>query len=395
MLYAGRMGNIIDFLAGFGPADALDIAIVSTLIYLTWSWFKRTRAAFVAIGMFILGGIYLLARILNLVLTAYLFQGFFAIFLFALIVIFQEELRHFFERLAVLSLLGVRRPRPHPAAETEELVQTLGELAQERNGALVVLRGRDPIERHITEGYLLDGMISMALLKSIFDPHSEGHDGALVIGEKRVERFGVYLPLGRDLAQNARLGTRHAAALGLSELTDSMCLVVSEERGRISIAHNGVIQEVHDLGDLRNRIEAFFREAAPAASPGRAFWRVDFRDKAVAVLLSLGLWFQFVHRAKSEMRQFDVPVALHNVPGALRLEEVSPATVRATLSGPRLSVSSVDAQRLRVHVSLAGLRSGESDVILPREAFAIPEGLSLVRSDPPALKVRLGRRTAP
>ncbi|MEI8192096.1 MAG: diadenylate cyclase, partial [candidate division NC10 bacterium] len=236
------MAHLLDLLSGFSITDALDIAIVSVLLYLCWSWFKQTKAAFVAIGMLILTGIYIVARILKLVLTAYIFQGFFAVFLLAIIIIFQEELRHFFERLAVISLGWHRAP---PSVETEELVQTLGELAQERNGALIVLRGRDPIERHITEGYELAGKISKALLKSIFDPHSEGHDGAVVIGDQRVERFGSYLPLGKDLAQNARLGTRHAAALGLSELTDSLCLVVSEERGMISIAKNGKLTEIN------------------------------------------------------------------------------------------------------------------------------------------------------
>jgi len=383
------MSSFLGFLAGFGVTDALDIAIVSVLLYLAWSWFRRTKAAFVAIGILILTGIYILARILNLVLTAYIFQGFFAVFLIAIIVIFQEELRHFFERLAVVSLGGRRAPL---MVETEELVQTLGELAQERNGALIVLRGRDPIDRHITEGYELDGKISKALLKSIFDPHSEGHDGAVVIGEKRLERFGAYLPLGKDLAQNARLGTRHAAALGLSELTDALCLVVSEERGLISIAKNGELAEVKDLGALRTEVEHFLLEKTPKSSE-KPVWARNLREKAGAILLSFGLWFHFVHSSKASLRDYDVPIALHNIPPALSLEAVEPPAVRATLAGPQRNLYLYDAGNLKVHLDLSRAETGELEMILTREFFNLPEGLVLVRTDPPAVKVRLSRKS--
>ncbi|MBI5244895.1 MAG: diadenylate cyclase [Elusimicrobia bacterium] len=382
------MGKLLSFLAGFSLTDALDIAIVSVLLYLAWSWFKRTKAAFVAIGMLILTGVYIIARILNLVLTAYIFQGFFAVFLLAIIIIFQEELRHFFERLAVLSL----RRRLAPASiETEELVQTLGELAQERSGAIIVLRGRDPIERHITEGYDLGGKISRALLKSIFDPHSEGHDGAVVVGNKLVERFGVYLPLGKDLAQNARLGTRHAAALGISELTDALCLVVSEERGTISIAQGGDLREIKDLGTLRAEIDAFLHEKLPQACE-KPVWARNLREKAAAVLLSFGLWFHFVHSSKAVLRDYDVPVSLHNVPASLRLEAVEPPAVRATLAGPQRDLYLLDSSRLRAHLDVSRAEPGELDIILSRDFFSLPESLVLVRVDPPTVKVRLARK---
>ena len=385
------MTKLLGFISGFSLTDALDIAIVSVLLYLVWSWFKRTKAAFVAMGMFILTGIYIIARILKLVLTAYIFQGFFAVFLLAIIIIFQEELRHFFERLAVISLGWHRAP---PSVEAEELVQTLGELAQERNGALVVLRGRDPIERHITEGYDLGGKISKALLKSIFDPHSEGHDGAVVIGDKRVERFGAYLPLGKDLAQNARLGTRHAAALGLSELTDSLILVVSEERGSISIAKGGVLTEINDLGSLRAEIERFLHEWEPQPSE-KPVWRRNLPEKAAAVLLSFGLWFHFVHSSQAALRDYDVPISLHNVPGDLVLERVEPPAVRATLAGPQRDLYLFDLTRLRAHLDLSRAQPGDLEIVLNRDFFSIPEGLVLVRVEPPMVKVRLKRKTRP
>src|SRR6185295_12429837 len=109
--------------------------------------------------MFILAGVYLLARGLNLVLTAYIFQGFFAVFLIALVVIFQEELRHFFERIAVWSL-GGKTPSPMQSYEVEAVVRAVGEMSREKIGALIVFKGRDPIERHLSGGVALDGRLS-------------------------------------------------------------------------------------------------------------------------------------------------------------------------------------------------------------------------------------------
>ncbi len=379
---------------GFGPADALDIAIVSLLIYFTWTWFKRTKAAFVAIGMFILAGVYILARILDLVLTSYILQGFFAVILIALVVIFQEELRHFFERIAVWSLGGRRPSVPH-VLETDAIVQTLGELAAERNGALIVLRGRDPIERHITEGFLLDGKISVALLKSIFDPHSEGHDGAVVIAENRAQRFGVYLPLGKDLAQNAKLGTRHAAALGLSELTDALCLVVSEERGKISAARNGELSEIAEVEALRLLVERFQDEKGPAAAVETSFWRTNLKEKAAAAALGLGLWFHFVYGSRPAARELDIPVVLHNLPAGMRLSDMEPRTVHATLAGLQRRLTLLDAGAIKVHLDLSRAVPGEQDLMVEKESLPLPEGLALLRLEPPVVRVRLDSRSGP
>lgn len=376
---------------GFGPADALDIAIVSVLIYFTWTWFKRTKAAFVAIGMFILAGVYILARILDLVLTAYILQGFFAVILIALVVIFQEELRHFFERIAVWSLGGRRPSAPH-VLETDAIVQTLGELAAERNGALVVLRGQDPIERHITEGFPLDGKVSVALLKSIFDPHSEGHDGAVIITENRVERFGVYLPLGKDLAQNAKLGTRHAAALGLSQLTDALCLVVSEERGKISAAHNGELSEVAEMEPLRGLIERFQHAKGPGAAVETSFWRTNLKEKAAAAALGVGLWFHFVYGSRPAVREFEVPVVLHNLPSPMRLSELEPRTVHATVAGLERRLTLLDPGTLKVHLDLSRTLPGEQELMVEKESLPLPEGLALLRLEPPIVRVRLDRQ---
>ena len=278
-----------------GLADILDIAAVAVLIYGLLAWFKQTKTAFVAMGLLVLAVVYTFARIMGMSMTVWIFQGFFAVFIVAIVIIFQEELRHIFERIAVWSLRGGGRETAAPK-EVEILVRSIGSFAHDRIGALIVLHGRDPLDRHIEGGWDLNGELSEALLESIFDSHSLGHDGAVLIDKGRVTKFGCVLPLSKEFAKITNLGTRHTAALGLSERADALCLVVSEEKGTISVAENGDLKTVGDLPGLQGRIEDFFLAKAPRAPEQGLtyFFRHNAREKAVALAVAILLWFFFV-----------------------------------------------------------------------------------------------------
>ena len=313
---------MIDAIREFGFSDALDVAIVAALLYSGISWLRRSQAALVALGMGLLGLLYLLAQVFELHLTTWVFQGFFAAAALVLVVIFQEELRQGFEELAAFAM-GRRddnRPRMDAA---EVLARALTGLAREKHGALVVLAGRQKLERHLHGGEKLGGRVSAALLESLFDPHSPGHDGAVVIEDREVSRFGAHLPLARGSGLPAGLGTRHSAALGLSERTDALCLVVSEERGTISVARHGLLRPVGAAADataeeLTRLVAAFYRErrALQRARPSlRTFLRGHRLEKAAAVLMALGLWLvvtgasahQPSSRAPLESRKAEIP----------------------------------------------------------------------------------------
>lgn len=277
------------------PADILDIVLVAVLIYAVLVWFKRTKSAFVAMGIMVLAAVYTLARAAGLTMTTWIFQGFFAALAIAMVVIFQEELRQAFERIAVWSL-GVRPEHPPRAREVEILVRTVADFARDKTGALIVLSGLDPLDRHIEGGWALNGELSEALLMSIFDSHSLGHDGAVIVEKGRLAKFGVHLPLSKEFSKITNMGTRHTAAMGLSELTDAMCLVVSEERGTISIARQGNLEIMETLKALEDAVHRFFQNLAPPVeeSPMLQFWSHNTGEKAIAFLFSVVLWLFFV-----------------------------------------------------------------------------------------------------
>lgn len=277
-------------------ADLLDMFLVGTLIYALLLWFKRTKAAFVALGLLVAVVVYTVAFVAGMYMTVRIFQAFFAVFIVAVIVIFQEEIRSMFERIAIWSLTGGVLKTAPTHRQVEILVSSLGDLARERIGALVVLRGLDPLDRHTEGGWDLNGDLSEALIKSIFDSHSLGHDGAFIVEEGRVTRFGAQLPLSKDFSKITHLGTRHAAALGLSERCDAMCLVVSEETGKISFALRGDLVAVKDLEELQDGIEIFLTKHLPKTTQNRMSNLVteNMREKVIAASVSILLWVFFV-----------------------------------------------------------------------------------------------------
>jgi len=258
------LNSALDIIKSIKIQDILDVIIIALMIFAVLTWFKTRASRFVLIGITLLGGVYLVARFFQLYLTTIVLQAFFSILIFVLVVIFQEDLRRFFERLAMLGNIGKKfEPLSGLKRTTEVIAQTAATLAKKHVGALIVLQGNDPLERHINGGTNLDGLVSESLLESLFDPHSIGHDGAVIIKGERVTNFGCHLPLSINTSKYTNIGLRHMAALGLSERSDAMCIVVSEERGTISLAYMEELTVVPSVASLHETLEQFYVRNTP------------------------------------------------------------------------------------------------------------------------------------
>ncbi|MBI4428635.1 MAG: DNA integrity scanning protein DisA nucleotide-binding domain protein [Ignavibacteriales bacterium] len=389
------MTAIIEILESVGVSGFLDILFMSVVIYSILVWFKRTKAAFVVIGMFIIGGAYLIARQLDLALTISIFQGFFAIIIIAVLIIFQEEIKHFLEQIAshniVMSLRG-RRVRGNPQANVDAIVNAVGELAMSKSGALFVLRGKDPLIRHLAGGIDLGGELSEPLLTSIFNSESPTHDGAVIISGETVTMFSAYLPLSKNTEKLWKLGTRHAAALGLAELTDALCIVISEQRGTISVAHNGDIRKLRDTGELKDLLQQFYRETDPAnvTSIWKDFFKRNYREKAIAGVVTILLWFFFVHESKVEFKTFLVPVKYDNVASEFIVQRVDPTEIEVTFSAPKRSFYFLNSNNLRVDVPLFDIHQGVVRKTITRSNIVCPEALSVENIQPTTVTFRIG-----
>ena len=374
-----------------GFSGFLDILFMTLLIYTLLVWSKRTRAAFVLTGILIVAGIYLLARQFNLNLTASIFEQFFAVILVALVVIFQGELRYFFERIAVWSfnrrLLGKETVRL-TREEVQTLVKTVSDLSREKVGALIVIRGKDMIVRHLEGGQECNGKLSEALLKSIFDSHSIGHDGAVIIAENKVAQFSVQLPLSKNTSRVAKGGTRHSAALGLSELCDAMCVVVSEERGTISVARNGELQSVKDAESLAMKLEEFYHTMDPKLEMRlwENYLKRNWRDKLVALTLSVALWFVLVNGSKTAYRTLSVPVTYTSIPADWNVEEIRPSEVEVTFRGVRRSFYFVRKNDIEISVPLKLIEGTQRVRLSPRQ-MSFPKNFLLETIEPNQVEI--------
>ena len=379
-------------------SDAVDVTIVALLLWALIVWLRHTRARFAVAGIAIVFGLFLVAQRLGLQLTVWLFQGFFAVAALMLIVVFQDDMRRLFERIAVA---GLRRRRPRPAPDTTECVVSVASaLARARRGALIVLPGRDLLDRHLEGGVFLRGRASEALLESVFDPHSAGHDGAVVIEGNEVSRFGVHLPLSADTGSLGRAGTRHAAALGLCERTDALCIVVSEERGTLSVARAGQLREVDETA-LRRALEEHIRVSNPPRrrSEPPAPWLLaapsHWREGLLAGAMALSMWTMLVPEEAPVSLGFAVPVQVANVPKGYEVASVEPEEVRITLSGLRRNVTLANPANVRIRIDGQPVELGRRTFEISADAVEHPDHLEVVTVSPARVKLRITRREEP
>ncbi len=385
--------QFLSYFQEIGLSGLLDILFMTLLIYTLIIWSRRTRAASVLTGIIIVAGIYLLARQFNLNLTAAIFEQFFAVILIALVVIFQQELRYFFERIATWSLnrglLG-KEPARLNREEVEVLVRTLTDLAREKTGALIVVRGRDLLMRHLSGGQECNARLSESLLKSIFDAHSIGHDGAVVIEGNQISEFSVQLPLSKNLKKLGTGGTRHAAALGLSELCDCLCLVVSEERGTMSVASNGEIRLVRDADHLTRLLKSFYHTLDPIKDSNlwQNYFKKNWRDKVVSLTLSVALWFVLVNGSKTAYRTLSIPVTYGDMPAAWEVGTIAPEEVAVTFRGVRRSFYFVRKNDIEINVPLK-LEAGTQRIRLGPGQMTFPKNLLLETIEPSVVEIEV------
>jgi len=254
----------------FGWRDLVDVLFVAAVLYRVLLMFRGTRAAQMLVGLGLLVAVSLLARRLHLHGTQWLLDHLWSFWVVVVVVLFQPELRRALERLGrgrVLQALvgGGRAVRAHVV---DELVAAVEALAARRIGALIVVERSTGLGQYADLGVRLDARVSADLLVSIFVPASPLHDGAVLVSADRVTAAGCFLPLSRSLHVGRALGTRHRAALGATEETDAVAVVVSEETASISLAVEGQIERVSDAESLDLRLDELLGTAPPVTSPG-------------------------------------------------------------------------------------------------------------------------------
>ena len=244
----------------------LDIVVVAVIIYQLLVFIKGTRAVQMALGLALIVVFFYFSRWIALETVSWMVTNILPYFVFVIIVIFQHEIRRALVRFGQAPLFGgfstINRNEFY-----DEIVLAVRTLTTNQTGALIVIERDIGLKTYIESGIALDAALSYDLLVSIFNPSVPLHDGAVIIQNRRIAAGACFLPLTVKPRLSKELGTRHRAAIGVTEETDAVAIVVSEETGAISFAHDGEIERYLDPDTLRQRLRNAFERKTLATVP--------------------------------------------------------------------------------------------------------------------------------
>ena len=235
--------------------DILDILVVAFVFYQLISVIRGTRSVQMVIGLGVLVAVYFMARILDLATLLWILQTFLSSLFLIIIIVFQDDIRR---ALTQVGKSPFQKSVDMVEKDLEEIIRTAFYLSKRRIGALIVIEREMGLRDYVESGFLIDARLTKELLISVFMPVSPLHDGGVIIRKGRIHTAGSILPLTQNPYIDKQYGTRHRAAIGLSEETDAVILVVSEETQGISLVQHGAMTAVNDEISLTNSLRAIF-----------------------------------------------------------------------------------------------------------------------------------------
>lgn len=267
-----------------GVTDIIEMLIIAFLIYHLVNWFRRTRAWTLVKGIAVLIVLWMIASILELEVILWIFGNTIDVGIIALVIVFQPEFRRALEQLGQNSILSPifdsKDKLERFSDETiDELVRATFNLAKTKTGALIVIERDIPLNEYSKTGIPLDALISSQLIINIFEMNTPLHDGAVLLKGNRIIAATSYLPLSDDVSLSKDLGTRHRAAVGISEATDSLTIVVSEETGKVSVAVKGTLIRNVDSDYLRNRLIILQNKIEEKGKSKFKLWKGRIKDE--------------------------------------------------------------------------------------------------------------------
>lgn len=278
---ADWVSRMVSFIPAIRLNNVLEILIISVLIYYILIWIRDTRAWTLLKGILVICAFMLFAYVFQMDTILWLFQNLISVAIISIFVLFQPELRRALEQLGRKNILSSFFNLGGSAATDEQTVKTVEktkseiikacvEMSKVRTGALIVIEQEVQLSEYERTGIFLDSLVSSQLLINIFEHNTPLHDGAVFIRNNRIVAATCYLPLSDNMLLSKELGTRHRAGVGISEVSDSITLIVSEETGMISVAHDGMLFRGLSQDELREQLSTLMKNQD---APKRSRWR--------------------------------------------------------------------------------------------------------------------------
>ena len=382
----------MDFLFSFKWQDVVDILVISFLIHRLFLLFRGTTALHILLGLILLWLCHTLALTSGLVLTSWFFQGLGAIAVLVIVVVFRNEIRDVVIQTSPARLF-LGRPYQPWTIDLPEVERTVFKMAKNRTGALLVFQQRDRLAGHLSEGIPLEGKWSPEIVASIFAKESPLHDGAVIIRGDRIKSAGTYLPLTKKEGLPRQYGTRHRAAIGLSEMTDVVVIVVSEERGEVSVVHRGEVELVPEPPQLQMILSRLLLGTYTAVKP-----RTRVRELLIqagglllTIILVSAAWGIYSGKQFS-LINVTTAVDFRNIPESLELRRSSAEKVEVQITGKRRLVSALNPEQVSAFLDLSEIEAGYHRIELNGHNIELPLGLEVVRITPTAIRIEMENR---
>jgi uncharacterized protein (TIGR00159 family) len=371
----------------FRPQDVADILIMSFLVYQLYRWFKNTKALQVVIGIGFLVVLYFVTKNLDLFMTSWILQELGTVLFILIIVIFQTEIRQALYRFSLL-----RNFFGHQASASQldlmELSRMVFSLAGEKTGAIIAFQRKEVFDDFLLHGVPMDSLVSSQLIATIFQDGTPLHDGAIVIRDDRITQASCHLPLSANTELPQYCGTRHRAALGLSERSDAVVIVVSEERGEVSIALAGNMEKIDTPEHLSEKLHALLirtdQEFVRISILKRIF--SDLRPKIITVFLVLISWL-IITAKQGGIITVTAPIKFHNLPDDLVFVMSSPEEVEVQAKIFSKLIPSPKQLDIEADVDLANIREGTTRLTVKNDDLQLPLGVVVSGINPSVIKV--------
>jgi diadenylate cyclase len=387
------MQTLTDFVQSISVANMVDIVIMACLIYFILSWFQGTRAFQILVTLLAIGVFYFVASSLGLILTSIVFQYLWAAIIVVLVIVFQPEIREMLDRASPVRYLSGRHANETRPDTLDELVRAVAELARLRVGALIVFQRMDILDSLILKGKTLDTILSAEALLMIFQKPSPLHDGAVLISRDRIHAASCILPLSTDEALSSRYGTRHRAALGLTERSDALCVVVSEERGEVSLVEDKEITVYRKKGEFRQALEGELVGGVTAETGGpppgpltllRSNWPLKLAAAGCAILL----WFVIVGPQRSEVGM-SIPIQYTNLPANMEITGKWMDRIDVRIRGSESGLANLKPGAVRAVVDLSGVIPGLNYFRITGKNLLVPPGITTSQIRPSDLHLNI------
>ena len=381
------MTNLSAFLWSIRWQDIIDIALVSYIIFRFYVLFKGTNAFRVFIGIAFLWLFHRIAGSLGLIVTSWAIQGIMAVAALIIIVVFRNEIRSVLQAKNVKTLLW-GFPWDTPDIPLDAIVEGVFELARLRIGGLIVFPGKEDLSEAVHSGIPWGGSVSKEMIVSIFWHDNPVHDGAALVRGGRVDEVGVVLPLSHRKDFPSSYGTRHRAAAGLAESTDALVVVVSEERGEVSVAKGALMNTIREKKDLMRALE----EHAGFPSRQRGGLRRQRLELGLAALVSVffitGVWLSFA-RGLDTLITLESAVEYMNRDPGMEIADTSVNAVRLHLSGSGPLIKSLGSEQVKVRLDLSTAVAGSNTFSIAQKNISLPPGVLLKKVEPSTVEVTL------